>query len=112
MTRILSQLVPLGGLAACCAAAVQINDLVDGDAARDLWNYAIAAATALTGAGLTGFGYWRSPKSSSSPPDDRQLLAATDLLFEHFTEDTAAQEAVRIVAREVIERRYARAKGE
>jgi hypothetical protein len=106
MKRILRELIPLGGLAASCAAAVQISQLVDGDAVRDLWNYAITAATALAGVGLTGVGFWQRRGDSDLRPDDRKLLAATDLLFAHFAADDDAQEAVRVVARAVTEQRY------
>lgn len=106
MTRTIRELIPLGGLAACCAAAVQISQLIDRDAARDLANYALTFATTLAGIGLTGFGYWQHRSDPQVSPGDRELIAATDLLFAHFAEDAQAQEAVRVVARAIVERRY------
>ena len=106
MNRSLRELLPLGGLAVSCVAAIQISQLADGDAVRNLWNYAITAATTLTGVGLTGFDYWQRRSDAAAPPDDRELIAAADRLFAHFAEDANAQEAVRVVARAIVERRY------
>lgn len=106
MMRIIRELLPPAGVVVCCAAAVQISQLVDGDAARDLWNFMLTSITSLAGLGLTGFGYWQRRCDPPTSPDDRKLIAATDLLFNHFAEDAGAQEAVRIVARALVERRY------
>lgn len=112
MTRLTNELLSLGGLIACCAAAIQIDQLVQGRAERDVLNYAITLATVLIGLGLTVGGWWRRRRSRTMPPDDRALTAAVDRLFAHFPDDEASQEAVRVVARAVTERRYRRSKFE
>jgi hypothetical protein len=106
MKRIPRELLSLGGLIGCCTAAVQVNQLIQGQAMPDLMNYAITAATAATGLGLTGCGWWPSRTSTTHPPDDRELTAAVDRLFAHFPDDETARESVRVVARAVTERRY------
>lgn len=106
MKPIPQELSSLGGLIGCCTAAVQISQLLDGNAAPDLLNYAITGATAATGLGLTGVGFWRRRTAAPAPPDDRALTAAVDRLFAHFPDDEAARESVRVVARAVTERRY------
>jgi|GEM_PF-5436293 len=101
------ELAAIGGFANSCAAAVQLSQLLDGDAPPDVWNIIITAATTAAGLGLSAFGWWRKPPPSiAAMPDDRELLAATDRLFHHFADDAAALEAVRVVARAVTERRY------
>lgn len=106
MKRMPHELLSLGGLIGCCAAAVQINQLLQGQAAPDLMNYAMTAATAAAGVGLTGVGWRQARTSTPSPPDDRELTAAVDRLFAHFPDDEPARESVRVVARAVTERRY------
>ena len=96
-----------GGLLGCCAASIQISQLATGQAAPELWNYGVTAVTAISGLGLAAAGFWpRTTSSSSTPIDDQALVSALDSLFLHFSDDAAAQESVRGVARALIERRY------
>lgn len=111
MKRWLPQLVLAGGLAVSCIAIFQIQQLVDGRAIPDLWNYLVTSFTIVSGIGLTSLGILRigslKPQPSASHlADQHALVAALDLLFAHFPDDPAAQETVRVVARAVTERRY------
>lgn len=101
-----NDLLTLGGLIGCCAAGIQIAQLVHGDAVPDLANYAVTAATSLTGLGLTGVSWWQRRRPSDSADEDRVLTPAVDRLFAHFPDEEAAKESVRVVARAVTERRY------
>lgn len=105
------ELLSLGGLIGCCAAAVQIGQLIDGTASPELMNYAVTAATGALGLSLTGAGWRQHRTSTAKPPDERELTAAVDRLFAHFPDDDAAQESVRVVARAVTERRYRKVEG-
>lgn len=111
MKRLPHELLSLSGLVGCCAAAVQINQLIQGQAIPDLLNYGIAALTAVTGVGLTGSGWWRGRTTTPRSTDDRELTAAVDRLFAHFPDDDSSQESVRAVARAVTERRYRKVEG-
>ncbi len=104
------ELLSLGGLVLACLTASQVRQLLDGQAAASWGNYLITTATGSFAFGLLVIGW--GLRRTTIPPrtDDRELLAAIDCLFAHFTDDPPAQDAVRIVARAVIERRY-RAKG-
>ncbi len=104
MTR---SVLAVGGIGACCAAAVQINQLIQGQAVPDMGNYLITALTTLAGAGMTGY-TWRQHMAAptAAVPEHSQLVAAIDQLFAHFPDDEPSQEAVRAVARAVTERRY------
>jgi hypothetical protein len=107
MKRLLRTVLSIGGLLGSCAAAIQISQLATGQAAPDLWNYGVTAATAISGLGLTAAGLWPgAATASSTPADDQALVGALDSLFAHFADDLPAQEAVRVVARALIERRY------
>ncbi|MFO0918199.1 MAG: hypothetical protein U0872_07785 [Planctomycetaceae bacterium] len=107
MRRLPPTVYSAGGLIATSAAAVQISQLISGQAAPDLWNYAVTAATGAAGLGFSLVGLW--PRKTTVPadsPDDQALVTALDDLFVHFADDAAAQESVRVVARALIERRY------
>lgn len=110
MKRIANELVAVGGWVGCCAAAVQISQLIDGRAAPELVNYAVTALTAVVGLGLSVLGLWMRRRSAMPMKDDQAIVAALDRLFAHFPDDEAALEAVRVVARAVTERRYRRVK--
>jgi hypothetical protein len=106
MTRWLNPLFSAGGLVGCCAAAVQVTQLADGRAAPELMNYVLTALTAATGLGLSGLAWRGRGPSAADPNDEQAIVAALDLLFAHFPDDPAAQEAIRTVARAVMDRRY------
>jgi hypothetical protein len=111
MRRALQEMISLGGLIGCCAASVQLSQLVDGRAAPELFNYAVAAATAMTGLGLSVVSWRQRARGGAFASEDRAIVRALDRLFAHFPDDSAAQEAVRVVARAVTERRYRGTKG-
>lgn len=102
-----SDLLSAGGLLTCCVAAVQVSQLLTGQAAPLLTNYAVTAVTLSAGIGCVALGWQRRRSAPSTPAqDDRALTAALDLLFDHFQGDEFAREAVRVVARAATERRY------
>lgn len=115
MKRMIHGLLWAGALVACCAATVQVGQLATGRASPDVWNCGVTTMTALIGIGLTSRGFLLL-RSTPAPADDSQtfaaaddhpaLVAALDRLIAHFPDDAAAQEAVRVVARAVTERRY------
>ena len=107
MSRTLNAAIFVAGVLGCCAAAIQISQLVDGRAAPEIFNYAVTGATALAGLGFMAAGWWQRRSSARvAPVTDQTLVAALDVLFAHFPDDPNAQEAVRVVARAVTERRY------
>jgi hypothetical protein len=106
MSRLTNELFAAGGLVGCCAAAIQLHELASGRAAAELANYAITAATSLTGLGLTARSIWQRQLAAKPSFDDRAMITSLDRIYAYLADDEAAQEAVRSVARAITERRY------
>lgn len=89
----------------------QVTQLLAGQAPPTPLNWLIVITTGLVTLTVLTISIvvWRSPVTRQPPHDQHAALtAANDLLFDHFTQHPDRQEAVRVVARHVIEQRYER----
>jgi len=106
MSRLTNEVLAAGGLVGCCAAAIQLHELASGQAAAEVMNFTITAATSLTGLGLTARAIWQRQRPAQVSFDDRAMIASLDRIYAYLADDEAAKETVRTVARAITERRY------
>jgi hypothetical protein len=106
MTRLTNELISVGGLVSCCAAAIQVNQLASGQAADDFVNYVVTGLTTLIGLGLTSSSIWFRRQVTTVSPDEGTMITSLDPIFAYFADDEAAKEAVRAVARAITERHF------